>query len=84
MLIETIATSLNPIDLAVAAGTFFGGHPDYPYAPGIEAVGRAADSGQLVFAMGGGLGVARNGTAAQGFAASAESLIPVPPIPTHL
>jgi NADPH:quinone reductase len=33
------AVALNPIDIAVANGRFYGGHPPFPYVPGTEAVG---------------------------------------------
>ena len=37
--VEIRAVALNPVDLAVAAGRFYGGHPPLPYLPAIEAVG---------------------------------------------
>jgi NADPH:quinone reductase len=56
--------SLNPIDLAVGAGRFYAGHPELPYIPGCEGVGRDAD-GTLVYVFGGGLGIQRDGTLAE-------------------
>ena len=38
--IEVVAVALNPLDLNVASGRFYGGHPPFPYVPGCEAVGR--------------------------------------------
>ena len=38
---EVSAVSLNPIDVNVGAGRYFGGHPELPYVPGCEGVGRA-------------------------------------------
>ncbi|MFN2627020.1 MAG: zinc-binding alcohol dehydrogenase family protein [Gaiellaceae bacterium] len=62
-IVEMAAVSLNPLDLSVAAGRFYGGHPELPYVPGCEGVGRTGD--RLVYVFGGGLGVARNGTLAE-------------------
>ena len=62
--IEVVAASLNPLDIAVGNGRFYGGHPELPYVPGCEAVGRERRSGRLVWTFGGGLGTARNGTLA--------------------
>jgi NADPH:quinone reductase len=59
-----LAAPINPIDIAVAAGRFYGGHPQLPYVPGCECVGRDP-SGRVVWTFGGGLGVARNGTMAE-------------------
>jgi NADPH:quinone reductase len=55
--------TLNPIDLAVGAGRFYGGHPELPYVPGCEGVGRAA--GGLVYVFGAGMGIQRDGTLAE-------------------
>jgi NADPH:quinone reductase-like Zn-dependent oxidoreductase len=38
-LIEVRAAALNPLDLLVASGNFYGGTPEVPYAPGVEGVG---------------------------------------------
>jgi len=62
--IEVLAAPLNPLDRAVAAGQFFGGHPALPYIPGCECVGREP-GGRIVWTFGGGLGVARNGAMAE-------------------
>jgi NADPH:quinone reductase len=81
LLIRTLAAALNPADLAVASGGFYAGHPPLPYVPGLEAVGRVADGpdeGQLVYAQGGGLGVRKDGTAAEFFAAPPEALVSLP------
>jgi NADPH2:quinone reductase len=61
--VEMEVAALNPIDLAVAAGRFYGGHPDLPYVPGAEGVGRL--DGRLVYVFGGGLGLRRDGTLAE-------------------
>ena len=41
--IEVLAAPINPIDLAVSRGALATGHPELPYVPGCEAVGRTAD-----------------------------------------
>jgi NADPH:quinone reductase len=58
--IEVLAVALNPLDLAVGSGTFYGGHPPLPYVPGCEAIGRKPD-GSLVYLFGEGRGIARDG-----------------------
>jgi NADPH2:quinone reductase len=45
------AVALNPLDIAVGSGVFYGGHPDLPYVPGSEAVARR-DDGTLVYLFG--------------------------------
>lgn len=62
--LEVLAAPLNPIDRAVAAGLFYGGHPPLPFVPGCECVGREA-GGRVVWTFGGGLGLARNGAMAE-------------------
>jgi NADPH2:quinone reductase len=58
------AVALNPLDIAVGNGVFFGGHPPLPYSPGCEAVGRT-DDGTLVYLFGDGRGVAKSGFLAE-------------------
>ena len=74
---EISAVSLNPIDVNVGAGRFFGGHPELPFVPGCEGVGRAAD-GTRVYLFGDGLGLARDGLLAERAAAPANLGIPLP------
>lgn len=57
--IEILAVALNPLDLAVGAGRFYGGHPPLPYVPGCEAVGRR--DGERVYLFGEGRGTLRDG-----------------------
>ena len=57
--VEVLAVALNPLDLAVAAGRFYGGHPPLPYVPGCEAVGRV--DGERVYLFGEGFGTRRDG-----------------------
>jgi len=58
--VEVLAASINPIDLAVSRGILATGHPDLPYVPGCEVVGRTSD-GRIVWVFGGGFGRTRNG-----------------------
>ena len=58
------AVALNPLDIAVGSGVFYGGHPPLPYVPGCEAAGRMPD-GSLVYLFGEGRGVARDGFLAE-------------------
>jgi NADPH2:quinone reductase len=46
--IEVVAVPLNPVDIAIGTGRFYGGSPDTPYVIGSEAIGRSAD-GRLVW-----------------------------------
>lgn len=62
--VEVLAAPLNPIDLAVSRGVLATGHPELPYVPGCEAVGRTAD-GRLVWLFGGSLGRTRDGAMAE-------------------
>ncbi len=74
---EISAVSLNPIDVNVGAGRYFGGHPELPFVPGCEGVGHAAD-GTRVYLFGDGLGLARDGLLAERAAAPADLGIPLP------
>jgi NADPH2:quinone reductase len=65
------AVALNPLDITVGSGVFYGGHPDLPYVPGVEAVGRL-DDGTLAYLFGEGRGVARPGFLAERVAVSPE------------
>jgi NADPH2:quinone reductase len=71
------AVSLNPIDVNVGAGRYFGGHPELPFVPGGEGVGRAAD-GTRVYLFGAGLGLSRDGLLAERVSAPSDLGIPLP------
>lgn len=58
--VDVLAAPINPIDLAVSRGILATGHPELPYVPGCEVVGRTAD-GRTVWLFGGGFGRTRNG-----------------------
>ena len=74
---DVSAVSLNPIDINIGAGRYFGGHPEFPYVPGCEGVGRAPD-GTRVYLFGDGLGLSRDGLLAERALAPADLGIPLP------
>jgi NADPH2:quinone reductase len=74
---EISAVSLNPVDVNVGAGRYFGGHPAIPYVPGCEGVGRAPD-GMRVYLFGDGLGLSRDGLLAERALGSVGLGIPLP------
>lgn len=77
IVLDVSAVALNPVDLAVAAGRFYGGHPELPYVPGNEAVGRLA-GGTRVYVSGGGLGLTRDGTLAEQVDVTDAHVCPIP------
>lgn len=74
--LEVLAVALNPVDLNVAAGRFYGGHPPLPYVPGAEAI--VSREGARFHAFGDGLGLARDGTLAERAAVGEAILVEVP------
>lgn len=74
--LEVLAVALNPLDLAVAAGRFYGGHPPLPYVPGCEAVARR--DGERVYLFGDRRGTGANGFLAERVDFPAELAVPVP------
>ena len=46
-LVRVLAAPVNPIDLALAAGTFYRGRPEVPFVPGKEAVGEVVEGDAL-------------------------------------
>jgi NADPH:quinone reductase len=75
--IEVLAAPINPIDLAVSRGVLASGHPDLPYVPGCEAVGRTAD-GRIVWIFGGSLGRMSDGAIAERAAVGDAHTVEVP------
>lgn len=75
--LEVVAVALNPLDLAVGSGRFYGGHPPLPYVPGCEAVARTADGG-LVYVFGDGRGIAKDGFLAERVAVPDDCLLRLP------
>ncbi|MBA3366770.1 MAG: zinc-binding alcohol dehydrogenase family protein [Actinobacteria bacterium] len=83
VLVAVKAVALNPLDIAVGGGRFYGGHPPLPYVPGCEAVGTVVGGdvlaeGARVYLFGGGLGVKRGGTLAELVAAPADAVFSLP------
>ncbi len=74
--LEVEAVALNPLDVNIGAGRFYGGHPPLPYVPGSEAVGLVG--GRRVYAFGEGRGVGRDGFAAERVSFPEELLVDVP------
>jgi NADPH2:quinone reductase len=73
---------LNPIDVNVGAGRFYGGSPALPYVPGCECVGRvvageALAAGTLAWAHGAGMGVRRDGALAELLVVPEDVCVPV-------
>jgi NADPH2:quinone reductase len=77
VLVTIEAVALNPLDLAVGAGRFYGGHPPLPYAPGCEAAGRLED-GTPVYLFGDGRGIAKPGFLAERAAVPADLPLRLP------
>jgi NADPH2:quinone reductase len=71
------AVALNPLDVAVGSGVFYGGHPPLPYVPGCEGAGRL-DDGTPVYVFGDGRGVAKDGLLAERVEFPDELLIRLP------
>src|SRR3954453_397701 len=46
-LVQGTAAAINPIDISISTGKFYGGSPDVPYVMGREAVGRVVEGEQL-------------------------------------
>src|SRR3954469_6287987 len=47
-IVEVVAGGLNPVDIRIASGTFYGGRPPLPSVAGREGIGRR-DDGSLVY-----------------------------------
>jgi NADPH:quinone reductase-like Zn-dependent oxidoreductase len=75
--IEVLAAPINAIDLAVSRGVLATGHPELPYVPGAEAVGRTAD-GRTVWIFGGSLGRTSAGAIAERAAVGDAYTVDVP------
>lgn len=75
--VDVLAVALNPVDIAIASGRFYGGHPPLPYVPGHEAVVAFAD-GPRAFHWGAGRGIASDGLLAERVAVSRAACIELP------
>jgi NADPH:quinone reductase len=76
VVVEIVAAPLNPLDVAVASGRHYAGHPPLPYVPGSEGIARTGDG--LAWIFGSGVGLQRNGTLAERAAVPEQALHPVP------
>jgi NADPH:quinone reductase len=76
-IIEVLAAPINPIDVAVSRGVLAIGHPELPYVPGCEAVGRVAD-GRIAWVFGGSLGRTSPGAMAERAAIGDAHVVEVP------
>jgi NADPH:quinone reductase-like Zn-dependent oxidoreductase len=47
--VEVLAAGLNPVDVSIASGTFYGGRPPLPCVVGREGVGRRAGGERVYF-----------------------------------
>ncbi len=80
-LVEVQAAALNPIDVAIAAGRFYAGPPQVPYAPGREGVGLVRDANGIApgtrvrFELDSGYGT--NGSVAELVAVDEEACVPL-------
>ena len=72
--VEVLAAGLNPVDVSIASGTFYGGRPELPCVVGREGVGRRA-GGERVYFDG---PVAPFGSFAQRAPIDPEAAIPLP------
>ena len=77
-MVRVVSVALNPVDLAIGSGRFYGGHPPLPYVPGHEAVVERRD-GSLAYVSGAGLGTARDGLLVELAAVPTMQMIPLPP-----
>jgi NADPH:quinone reductase-like Zn-dependent oxidoreductase len=82
-LVRIGAVPLNPIDINVCAGRFYGGSPPVPFVPGCEGVGRVVEAetlapGTLVWAHGARMGTKRDGALAELLSVPEDVLVALP------
>jgi NADPH2:quinone reductase len=70
-LLDVAVAGLNPVDITIGNGRFYGGVPETPYVIGSEAVGRTADGRRLWYQ-------ARNAMAEQVAIDSPEHTVEIP------
>lgn len=75
VIVDVLASAINPVDLAIGGGRFYGGHPPLPFIPGLEAVGSVEK--RLVYVQGGGRGLSGPGLMAERIAVSEDLVIDV-------
>lgn len=69
-LVSVSAAGLNPVDISIGSGRFYGGSPDTPYVIGSEGVGQTTDGNRIWFRG--------NGTLAEIAAAAPENSYEIP------
>ncbi|HVP03412.1 MAG TPA: zinc-binding alcohol dehydrogenase family protein [Solirubrobacteraceae bacterium] len=74
VVVDVLAGGLNPVDLFIASGRFYGGAPPLPSVAGREGVGRLPDGTRVLF----GQCVAPYGSFAERTLIDAAAAIPVP------
>ena len=72
--VEVLAAGLNPVDISIASGTFYGGRPALPCVVGREGVGRRAGGERVYFDA----AVAPFGSFAQHVPIESDAAIPLP------
>jgi len=80
LLIRVEAAAINPVDIRIASGTFYGGAPNLPYVPGGEGAGTVVEDGRSLkgqrvrFEVGAG----ESGGLAEWTAINEAACIPIP------
>ncbi|MHB1712110.1 MAG: quinone oxidoreductase family protein [Acidimicrobiales bacterium] len=77
-LVEVAMAALNPVDLKVATGAFYGASPDLPYVVGSEGMGVVRASGRWPVGQRVRFGAARPGALAEFVAVPDDQLVAVP------
>lgn len=77
LVVDVTAAPLNPVDLSIAAGTFYAGPPFVvPYVPGVEGVGRTPDGARVWFETG--AGFVGDGSMAERAAVDSSRMVTLP------
>ena len=74
VVVDVLAAGMNPVDLLIGSGSFYGGSPPLPSVAGSEGVGRTPD-GRLVYFD---RPIAPYGSFAEQVLVDADSIIPLP------
>jgi NADPH2:quinone reductase len=75
VLVDVLAAPLNPLDVNVGAGRFYGGHPALPYVPGAEGIVRVPGTGESAWVFSAGVGLSRDGCMAERAAVPESSIV---------
>jgi NADPH:quinone reductase-like Zn-dependent oxidoreductase len=76
LVVDVLAAGLNPVDLAIASGRFYGPRPSLPSVVGREGVGRTQDGSRVLF----GACVAPYGSFAERALVEAAATVPLPDV----